>query len=65
MNTDEIYLSKAETGLPFDVVRESHFENYYAKWSNGMRGQLSTSDLINIHALKEMRRVVSVFDLEP
>jgi hypothetical protein len=59
-----IYLSKDKTGLPFDIVKDSHFENYSAKWDNGAKSELSISDLINVHVLLEARRTAGHFSVQ-
>ena len=61
MNKTEIqsynlYLTKDQTGLPFNVEVDNHFPNYRAIWGNSMVSPLTTSDLINIHLLIELRK---------
>lgn len=49
-----IHLTKIQTGLPFDVLRDGH-QNYFAVYDNGLMKKLSVSDIINIHLLVEIK----------
>lgn len=51
-----LYLSKEQTGLPFDIEVDNHFPNYRAKYRNGMIESLSVSDVINIHLILEIKK---------
>lgn len=53
-----IYLTKRQTGLPFDIEKDDHFQSYRAAHPNGMREILSISDVINIHLLMELKKKI-------
>lgn len=58
MSTDNWikYLDKYESGLPFDVIRDNHFPNFFARFESGAMKELTVSDIININLLMEIKR---------
>lgn len=51
LKAHKFYLSKDKTGLPFHIVKDEHFQNYFARHDNGKIEKLSISDIVNIHLL--------------
>lgn len=69
MAEDIVYLTKEQTGLPFDVVKDDFFDNYLAKYEREnavlTKRILSLSDLISIHLLVEIRNLQAAPDPGP
>jgi hypothetical protein len=54
---DAMYLTKRKTGLPFDVIKNNHFDRYTTRDSGGRTGLLTKSDIIHIHILIELKEM--------
>lgn len=50
------YLTKQQTGLPFDICKDSLFDNYFAVYANTSSEKLKPKDIINAHILMELRK---------
>lgn len=53
----KIFKSSKETKLPFDIMIDSHFENYSIRYKNGSLESIEIETVVNLLVLLELKEI--------